>query len=161
MLQQWERAWESYEWQATGLWSGKATKDRKKKIKKQNTRVCCPPTNMGNKEKYILHNHLIFGKMQVCKYTYIFMYIYICLCKSQSPNEFPFCSWLEEKNLIIKMKRSQEKDYSIWGTLKYHLETKFKIQHVHFGIKNVIFIYTLKLNLWGSIFPAFQYWFFS
>lgn len=129
--------------------SNKGQKEENREAKQQEC-VVLPLTR--RKKKHILHNDLISGKMQVCKYTYIFMYIYICLCKCQSPHEFPFCSWLQEKSLIIQMKRLQEKDYRIWGTVKYHFETKFKFEYVHFSNKDVVLKKIIKSNFWGSIF---------
>jgi len=35
--------------------------------------------------------------------------------------------------------------------MRYQLETKFKIQHIHFGNKNVILLYVLKMYLWRLI----------
>lgn len=138
------------EWQGTDYGQAKQQRTERRKQRSKTQECVVLPLTRTEGGKHILHNHLIFGKMQVCKYTYIFIYIYISLCKSQSPHGFPFCSWLQEKSLIIQMKRSQEKDHRIWGTVKYHLGTKFKFEH--FGNKNVIFIYILKWNFWGSIF---------
>lgn len=153
-LQQWAKAWGSYEWQALTVIR---TKDKKKKIQKWNTRVCCPPTNMGKKKSssYIITLHLVKYKCAnihtyLCISMCIYIYIYMVVQESVT-TWVSILQLVTEKVWSSRWKGSQEKDHRIWGTVKYHLETKFKIQHVHFHNKNVIFIHILKRYLWGFI----------
>lgn len=74
------------------VWLGKVIMDRKKKAKRQSTRVCySPPTKTGERS-----THLTF---RITLYLVKYEYAYICmLAQNQSMCEFPFCSWLQEKN---------------------------------------------------------------
>lgn len=141
---QWAKALGNYEWQGV-VSSGKVTMDRKKKAQKQNIRVCCPPTKMGEKKStsYIITLYLVKYK---CAYMFVqeSVHMWVSILQLVTRKEW--------KSLISqRWNRSQEKDVRIWGTMRYQHETKFKIQPVHFGNKNVILVYIPKRNLWGFL----------
>ena len=141
-LWQWERALGHYEWQCTDCHQAKRqwTERRKHRSKIQEYVALLPLKQGGKKKKYTsyIQNHLIFGKIQVCIYIYTHTYIYILVQESVHMwvSILQLVTGKEWKSLISqRWNRSQEKDFRIWGTMRYQLETTFKIQHVHFGNK--------------------------